>query len=352
MNNDKPTLLILTPGFASGETDSTCLPAHQSFARALKRNFPGMEITILAFHYPFVKSRYHWHGIEIISLHGKKKRKLKKLFFWRSVFNTLKKIKHEKKLIGILSFWCGECAWIGKRFAKKAALPHFCWIRGQDARKGNTYIKWIRPAATELIALSDSLQSEFEKNFHIRPAHVIGPGIDRALFTNDQQLRDIDIIGAGSLIPLKQFDIFLDIISEIKKQFPRIKAILCGHGPEAGNLQSQIEKLQLQENVEWKGELPYPDVLQLMQRSKILLHPSSYEGFSAVCQEALYAGAQVISFCRAMNRDIPHWHIVNSKNEMQETALAILQSAKIDHTRVVIEDIDETAKKIMRLFDY
>ena len=66
------------------------------------------------------------------------------------------------------------------------------------------------------------------------------------------------------------------------------------------------------------------EILQLMKRAKIFLHTSSYEGFSTVCLEALYAGCHVISFIKPMEHDIGHWHIVQSKEEMVKKAMEIL----------------------------
>ena len=34
------------------------------------------------------------------------------------------------------------------------------------------------------------------------------------------------------------------------------------------------------------------------------------------CLEALYAGCHVISFCKPMNTDFEHWHIVNTEEDM------------------------------------
>ncbi|MBK9485561.1 MAG: hypothetical protein IPO01_10185 [Chitinophagaceae bacterium] len=61
--------------------------------------------------------------------------------------------------------------------------------------------------AEELIALSDFLQTEFEKNYGIKPAFVIPPGIDSKQFISPIKEKDIDLLAAGSLIPLKQFEI-------------------------------------------------------------------------------------------------------------------------------------------------
>ena len=43
--NDKPkTFVILTPGFAKDEADSTCIPTQQNFVRALKEIYPQLNI--------------------------------------------------------------------------------------------------------------------------------------------------------------------------------------------------------------------------------------------------------------------------------------------------------------------
>jgi glycosyltransferase involved in cell wall biosynthesis len=219
---------------------------------------------------------------------------------------------------------------------------------GQDARKGN---KYTGLKADELIALSDFLQAEFEKNYGIKPAFVIPPGIDSKQFNSSIKEKDIDLLAAGSLIPLKQFEIFIEVITEIKKQIPGIKAALIGHGADKNKLEALIERHKLQSNITLTGELPYPEVLQWMQRAKVLLHPSSYEGFSGVCQETLAAGAHVISFCKPMKQDIEHWYIVSNKDEMQNTALKILQTSDIAFKKTIPFHMKDTAKKMMKLFE-
>jgi glycosyltransferase involved in cell wall biosynthesis len=179
------------------------------------------------------------------------------------------------------------------------------------------------------------MQDEFEKNYGFRPLHIITPGIDVKEFSFNNDKKDIDIIAAGSLIPLKQYDIFVQVIGEIKKQFPLIKVVLIGDGPEKNKLQSLIKSSGLQSNITLIGELSHPDVLQWMQRTKIFLHPSSYEGFGIVCIEALYSGAEVISFVKPMHNKIENWHIVKDKEEMIQKAAEILSSSKTEYKRIV-----------------
>ena len=90
----------------------------------------------------------------------------------------------------------------------------------------------------------------------------------------------------------------------------------------------------------------------MMHRAKILLHPSSYEGFSSVCLEALYAGAHVISFIQPMHHGIKHWHVVKSAAEMQAKAQELLSSASTNYECVLAYSMENSVKAIMNLFDY
>lgn len=352
MKNEKPTLIILTPGFPSDETDSTCLPLLQIFLNSLKENFQKINIIVLTFHYPYYKGIYYWNGIQVISFNGRNRRKLFRLLLWYRIIKKLEKLHKKNNILGILSLWCNECAWVGKKFSRKKNLNHFCWLWGQDARKGNKYVKRIKPSANELIALSDFLQSEFEKNYLIRPAYVIPPGIDARNFHFSDKLKDIDILGVGSLIPLKQYNIFIDIVAKIKTFLPGVRVILCGKGLEEENLQQQITSLKLNNNISLIGEIPHHEVLQIMQRSKILLHTSSYEGFGQVCQEALFAGAYVISFCKPMNKEIKNWYIVKNGEEMADKVREILKFSSENYEPVKMYNINDIAKEIMTLFNY
>jgi Glycosyltransferase len=351
MGRNEKTIVILTPGFAKNEADSTCIPNQQNFVRILKENNPGLNIIILAFDYPYSAKKYKWYNNTVISFNGRNKGGLSKLLRRRRIFSALKEIHASNNIIGLLSFWYGECALIGKKFADNHRLEHICWISGQDAKKGNKYVQRIPLKADELAALSDFLQNEFEKNYGTRPYHVIPPGINTKQFSESIQQKDIDILAAGSLIPLKQYEIFINVIAEIKKQLPGIKAMLIGDGPEKNKLKALIAMNELQSNIILAGELPHAEVLNTMQRSKIFLHPSSYEGFGIVCIEALGTGCHVISFCKPMKQNIEQWHICDTPKKMMEQTLNILQNPTASYKSIIPFDLKNSVEKMIQLLD-
>ena len=346
------TFIILTPGFPKDESDSTCLPAQQLFVKMLKEQYPLLDVIVLTFQYPFAASVYQWHNCRVIALGGKGKGKLFRLMLWHSAWKKLKALTKGKTVLGLLSFWCGECALLANRFGKKHHIQHLCWILGQDAKSENNYVQRIKPKAKELIAMSDFLQNTFFANHGIKPAVVIPNGIDPRSFPEKPLTRDIDILGAGSLIPLKQYEIFISIIANIKKTIPGIKAVICGKGPEANSLKVLINNEGLQENIKLMGELAHQEVLRLMQRSSLFLHTSNYEGFGSVCIEALYAGAHVVSFNYPMKTSIAHWQQATNPEMMLQMCLNILQQKDIEHNSVYPLLMEDSVTKMMQLFDH
>ena len=350
MSKGSKTLIVLSPGFPKDETDTTCLPFLQQFILELKTQYPGLQVFVLAFDYPFIRHDYLWNNVTVFPFNGWKKGKIVKWTIWLLIFRKMRRIRNENEVIGILSLWCGACALLGSRFARKNHLKHFCWIQGQDAKRGNRYVSRAKPLPGELIAISDFIQSEFEKNYSVKPKFVIPAGINPAEFMAPNAVRPIDILGVGSLIPLKQYSIFIEIIYLVKQSKPGIHAVLCGKGPEASALKELIVQYDLQDNIVLTGELPHEEVLQFMTRSKIFLHTSAYEGICVSCIEALYAGSQTISFVRPMHYPIEHWHILSTKEEMAEKILNLLSNPETVYRSVKTFTVEESVQKIMPLF--
>lgn len=346
------TIVIITPGFPVNEEDTSCIPPQQVFVKALKKNYPALNIIVVTFQYPYLTKEYSWNGIKVISLGGKNKGNIYRFFLWIRAWNKLKTIRSNSEIIGMLSFWMGECALIGSYFGKIFKIKHLCWILGQDAKSNNKYFRLIKPVPENLIALSDFIADEVYKNYFIKVQNVIPIGIDNEMFEKKTKERSIDVLGVGSLIAIKQYDLFISVIKEIKNTLPDIHVVLCGEGPDKMSLQLLINEYGLQKNIFLTGEISHLAVLNYMQMAKLFLHTSSYEGFGAVCAEALYAGASVISFCKPMKLNFDKWYIVNSKNVMVQKSIEILLNKQAEYSPVHTFTINEVTQKMMHLFVY
>jgi len=353
MSSRPKTLVMLTPAFPASELETSWVTTQQLFVRAFREQFPSLRIIILSFYHPEKVGSYDWRGLQVFSFDGARggRRKLRRIFFWRDVWKKLRGLHRDNELIGLFSFWCGECALIGHYFGRRHGLAHYCWLCGQDARETNKLVRLIRPRPQELIAMSDFLVREFQRNHGIRPQHMIPNAVEPGLFpVMPSPERDIDVLGVGSLSRLKQYDIFVGIIGALRGYFPGIRSTICGEGEARTEIELLIEQQGLQAHVALPGLTPHREVLGLMQRTKILLHTSNYEGFGVVCLEALYAGAHVISFCKPMDQEIRHWHIVGDEEEMIQKALDLLGDPATEYRPVLPFKMNNTVRSVMHLF--
>lgn len=350
MNKVNRTLIILSPGFPKDEADTTCLPFLQTFVRSLNQVDPTLKILVLAFQYPFTSKEYVWENVNVIAFNGKNKGRIHKLFLWSRVWRTIKKMVRENNVIGFFNLWLGECALMGRHASKKYNLPSYSWLLGQDAKEDNKYISRIKPNPKSLIAMSDFLADNFEKNFKIRPQHVIPLGVDKNLFAQPLGERTIDILGAGSLIALKQYDVFIEMVIKLAVKRPYINAFILGEGKERNKLQKIIDDNNVGNNIKLVGEKDHTTVLSLMQQSKIFLHPSAYEGFGTVCAEALYAGAKLVSFVKPMKREFKNWFIVETEMDMVKKLEDLLDDRNAEYERVLVYNSEEIGRQVLSLY--
>lgn len=312
MNSTIKHIVFLTPGFAQNEQDTTTIPAIQLYIKALKKHQPELKITVISFQFPFTNEKYKWFGCEVIPLNGRNS-KLKRIFIWKKVFTILNFLNKENPISILHSFWLGECALIGNMFSKKHSLKHVCTLMGQDVLKNNYYLKVLPIQKMKLICVSDFQRKQLY-NSPILQIKVIPWGIYSADFSNEIT-KSIDIIGVGSLISLKNYDLFIEVVSEINKIIP-IKAVLIGSGIQKEYLEKKIKKLQLENTISLTGLLSYQETLNFISQSKILLHTSNYESFGMVFAEALQSKTSIVSKevgCAFVSKN---WRLCSSKQEL------------------------------------
>ncbi|MHB8579863.1 MAG: glycosyltransferase family 4 protein [Ignavibacteriaceae bacterium] len=285
-------ILIITPGFPKDNNDTGCIPPMQAYLKELLLNYPEIDISVIALHYPYKKAFYNWNGISVYACGGKGRKHPFRIIIWVYAIYILLKINRKKKIDILHSFWLNEPAMLGSIAGKLIKVKHICTMMGQDAKSGNKYLKRLNLNNIFKIAVSDYQAEILKQSCKIIPDKIVHWGIKSS--QNNNSLREFDVLGAGSLIPLKNFSLFIKIISELKKEFPKIKSILIGEGELRGELNQLIYHYNLNENVILTGNIKREEVLNYMIKSKILLHTSMYESFGYVIAEALVSGCYVV----------------------------------------------------------
>lgn len=351
MSDKQECIVLLTPGFAADENDTTCLPHIQQLVLSFKKLYSEQSIIVLSFQYPFAKHTYKWNGVDVISLGGKNRTKFFRLLIWLKAYRRLKRIKHRNNLLGVFSVFHTECALVGTKFSRRNSVRHVSWLQGQDAKADSPYVKRIDAKENEIAALSVFLRDEFYRNFKVKPRYVIDNGLNESAFPQiNKGERRIDVLGVGSLTQLKNYSLFIELIAGIKKGFPDIRTAIAGSGDEKENLQKLIREYNLQNNVELLGLKSHQEIFDLMNQSKVVLHTSKYEGSCSVIFEALYSGCKVVSTCNPSELVYPEFYTNTNKNMLYEKLHEFLSEEKPERKRVLYNSMDNSAQTIMSLF--
>ena len=339
-------ILIITPGFPKDENDFSCIPPLQEFLTSFSKRFPDSKCTVISLHYPYRNNEYYWHGFRINPLNGKNNR-IKKPLLWLNAIKRAKKIIKENKIDIIHSLWLGECALIGNHLSKKFNCTHICTLMGQDVNPSNRYSKKLIDKKIKIISLSENQSNQFSKLTNRKVDEIIPWGIDDQPVNNFE--RDIDFLGVGSLIPLKNYSLFIQLVEKVTKKNPGIKCKLVGAGPVLSKLKTMVKEKEIEKNIELTGLLSRTEIFELMKRSKILVHPSNFEGFGYVFAEAIVNGMNIVSFDVGCTQKHTKWFIAKDEQDFINIAQNLL-TTNLDFTPVNLFPLNKTVENYASIY--
>lgn len=121
---------------------------------------------------------------------------------------------------------------------------------------------------------------------------------DELLLTPDDRV----ISSVGRLIPSKGFDRIIKVVASLKDNYPTLKLIVAGDGPDRKRLESIIFDLKLSDRIKllgWRN-----DIAQLLHLAEIFIFLSQYEGHPGVLVEAMLARCPVIASDISVHREM------------------------------------------------
>jgi 1,2-diacylglycerol 3-alpha-glucosyltransferase len=352
MKDYEKHIVLLMPGFASNEEDTTCVPYLQNYVKSYSRVHGDDRLTIITFQYPFTRSAYSWNNIDVHSIGGSNSKFPFKILTWKKVVIAFKKIQSVQPVTTIHSFWLNECTLVGKYLSKKYKINFLATAMGQDCSTENRYLRLLNINDIYTVGLSHFLESRLLENAGKQVDAIIPFGLPDDIPNAQQQQRTIDILGVGSLVPVKNYSLFLKIIRNLKAEFPSLNIEIIGNQPdpkELKGLQRLIKEFHLESNVVLTGQVEPMEVLDHMQRSKILLHTSSFEGQALVFSEALSCGMTVV--CFNVGRISAEKMIVCSNEEQMISELSkLLKDDTLDFHPLPQMSVRETVRAYHELY--
>ena len=201
------------------------------------------------------------------------------------------------------------------------------------------------------IAISDNVKRSLEL-LGLKSVIVVPCGVNFNEIRKIKKSKYIsDVVFAGRLIKEKNIETLIKALSLVKEEIPDVRCMIIGDGPERGRLEMLARDLGLEKNIEFVGFLEkHEDVISYMKSSKVLVFPSTREGFGIATLEANACGLPVITVDHPANaskdlvRDKENGFVVeNSAKSISSKITYLLNNEKV-RKRMSLESI-EFAKK-------
>lgn len=142
------------------------------------------------------------------------------------------------------------------------------------------------------------------------------------------------LVSVGRLVPWKGFNVLIEIMSDLLKQFPDLKLKIVGSGPEKDKLELGIRNYELRDSVEMCGELLHEKTLSYIHSADIFVLNSGYEGCSHVILEAVALGTRVLASNSGGNPELVLPNRIgclfkyNNKDDIKEKIISSLLDKK------------------------
>jgi glycosyltransferase involved in cell wall biosynthesis len=220
---------------------------------------------------------------------------------------TLARDARMKKLQHLHAPFASDAATLARLGARLAGISFSFTARAKDIFHESVRPEDLRTKlhdASGVVTISDYHLAYLRETYGPLAAHVKriynGLDLDEFPFTSPYARPPL-IVAVGRLIEKKGFGDLIDACALLAGRRHRFHCRIIGTGSLNADLQSQIERLGLQGQVELTGPLPQSEVLHEMQKAAVLAAPcvvgkdGDRDGLPNVIQEALALGTPVVS---------------------------------------------------------
>ena len=150
--------------------------------------------------------------------------------------------------------------------------------------KSETKTIQLTPAVdvTRYQPANPTLKMELKKNYHLE--------------------NNLVLLGLSRLMPRKGFDSIIKLMPKLITEFPELKFVVAGGGPDKDRLIKLAKKRNVSDHVIFLGSIPYDELPQVYQMADVFAMPCrtrffglDVEGFGIVYLEAAATGLPVIA---------------------------------------------------------
>ncbi len=183
---------------------------------------------------------------------------------------------------------------------------------------------------TPVVTLSASSRQDIVERLRLRPDRVIvaPPGIDARFRPEGPKAPHPLVVTVGRLVPVKQFDRFIDAMVDLRRRCPTLEAVIIGEGYERPALEERIADAGAGDWLTMPGRLSDAALLDAYRRAWLVVATSSREGWGMTLTEGAACGTPAVAWRIAGHEDAvaegESGLLVDSVDQMVDACASVL----------------------------
>lgn len=175
---------------------------------------------------------------------------------------------------------------------KRAIVVHQTWIRDTHGKVDwSARLKRMLLNGVTNVAISDALAQDIGGKSVVIP----NPYRDELFRVVPGVVRDKTLVFIGRLVSDKGVDLLLRSLVQLRGENLKPDLTIVGSGPELESLTALVSELKLRDQVSFAGQKTGDDLVQLLNRHRIMVIPSLWaEPFGVVALEGIACGCTIV----------------------------------------------------------
>ncbi len=335
---------IVTPGFSANE-DDWCIPAQLNLVRRLSRE---AEVQVFPLRYPHHRRPYTVYDAVVHPQGGADTGGLGRVpLLLRTLRSVVK--EHRRRPFDVLhAMWADEPGFVAVTAGRLLGVPTSVSLLGgelvgfrdigygvQCSVVGRQLVRIALRGATRVLAGSTYLRRLARPHVTVNRLLSIPIGVDTARFRRDvapladfPEAGEINLLHAGSLVPVKDQAMLLRAMARVVQQMTGVRLHIAGDGPLGDDLRGLAESLDIGDHVTFHGAVRHERMPAHYRAADLCVLSSRHEGQELVALEAAACNCATVGTAVGLLPDLmPATHVVpvGDDNALAEALLHALQ---------------------------